>query len=279
MQIEIESDPIECESEYEIASGSLWRDGRLYIHDGEAQPTQQSRSFEERESSDVTTGFYHAKPDSLQDLLFGALKSPDHPERKRFFPKTTFTEIVNEHAVQDELRHCCRGLGPIAIGALARTICGAVSFRKIFALLVLVERVADIQIFLREGVADDDLPLQKISQPGSTVFRLGRCTSPQVTAQPLHCFDGWNTSVMWMFEDWQWATLAPIFHGGERKNVSHVDLKDRDPLPFLSDSRYDLGSEIIRGGFSTVFKVDIHPDHHTFRAFKVGLPDITSCAQ
>lgn len=216
-----------------------------------------------------------SRPDTIQNRLFDTLQYRDHPEGKRFFPKEIFTDIVNEQAVREELRYCYHGHDPVAINRLAHIVCGEVSFRKVFALLSLVEKVADIHKFVQEGVSDDALPLHKIFSLGSRVFRLGRYAGPNDEVQPLHCIEGWSTNVMWMFEDWQWATQAPFFHGGERKNVCHVDLENRAPLPFLKDSRYDEVSEIIKGGYSTVFKVDIHPDHHTFRDLQVGfLPRI-----
>lgn len=207
---------------------------------------------------------------ALQDLLFDSLEFPHHPERKRFFPETTFREIVNERTVGRELQRCYRDIHPLNAEALADTICGPRSFRKIFAILTLVERLSYIHKFVEEGIADDDLPLCKIPQPGSNLFRLGCRRGPDSAAQLLQCIDGWSPTVILMFEDWQWATLAPIFHGGECKDVRHIHLESRTPLPFVRDSRYGTVCETIKGGFSTVFKVDIHPAHHTFRGFQVS---------
>lgn len=217
-----------------------------------------------------------SQPGAIQNRLIETLQYRDHPEGRRFFPTTAFTEIVNETTVNQELQHCYRGLGSSTIEKLAHTICGKTkSFRKVFALLALVGKAGDIDKFLREGVSDDILPLRRVSDPGSKAFQLGRSVGPDGELQALQCVKEWNISVMLMFEDWQWATLAPFFRGGERKNVPHEVLENRTPLPFLNDSRYEPGSVTIKGGYSTVFKVDIHPDHHMFRGLQVRT--ITVC--
>lgn len=64
--------------------------------------------------------------------------------------------------------------------------------------------------------------------------------------------------------------MAPFFHRPERKNVWHFVLQDQIPLPFITDSRYDDNNSIydqleFEGGFSSVFSVEIHPEHHAFR--------------
>lgn len=249
--------------DYDPAFQSQLRDGQLYIYSPQAQSSTFSEISQQNNSQSAT----------IQKQLIETLQCRDHPENRRFFPNTAFTEIINEQTVRKELQNCYRSLDSVTIEKLTQTICGNKRpMRKIFALLALVGKVVDIHKFLQEGVSDDVLPLRKLSQPGSMIFELGLSVDSNTEVQALHCVEEWNISAMLMFEDWQWATLAPCFHGGERKNVHHVDLESRRPLPFLNDSRYGIGSETIRGGHSTVFKVDIHPDHHTFRGLQVGLP-------
>ncbi|KAL1882794.1 hypothetical protein Daus18300_000432 [Diaporthe australafricana] len=74
---------------------------------------------------------------------------------------------------------------------------------------------------------------------------------------------------MWRFEEWQWTTIAPFFRHGQRKDVQHLELQDQAALPFVQDSRFTANKSAYQrlefeGGFSNVFKVDIHPDHHDF---------------
>lgn len=248
----------------------------MYNYNQEPRFVEMSQSLQDYRSSASSefSGQNNARSATIQTQLIETLQYRDHPEGRRFFPTTAFTDIINKQTVNKELQHCYPSLDSVSVEKLVHTICGKKKpFRKIFALLALVGKLVDIDRFLSEGVSDDVLPLRTLSQPDSTIFQLGRKVGgPNAEIQALHCMDEWNISAMLMFEDWQWATLAPRFRGGERKNVDHVDLESRRPLPFLNDSRYELGSETIKGGYSTVFKVDIHPDHHTFRGLQVGVP-------
>lgn len=144
-------------------------------------------------------------------------------------------------------------------------VCGNTSFRKVFVLLAIVNKLSDIQLFIKENVSDLVLPLSRESRLGAGhVFRLGYGHESEAPTRLLTCFAKWDAIDIWTFEDWQWTTLAPIIKRGKRKHVHHVALEDDRPLPFTSDSRYGSASEVINGGFSTVFKVRIHPSNHHF---------------
>lgn len=64
-------------------------------------------------------------------------------------------------------------------------------------------------------------------------------------------------------------TLSPFFAKGARKDVKHYPLPDRIILPFTLDSRQQ-NTDVEIGGYSQVFKVDIHPGHHDFHDDKVS---------
>jgi hypothetical protein len=108
------------------------------------------------------------------------------------------------------------------------------------------------------------------------IFDLGRRGDPTV---PLECFHGWTALAIRRFEEWQWSTISPFFARGKgRKNVAHFRLQDQIILPFTSDSRRDADAYErleFEGGFSQVFKVDIHPEHHDFHDHNVSLPHLT----
>lgn len=196
---------------------------------------------------------------------------------KGFFPDSTFTTLINEEVVGQELRRCSqfRQLGSADIYRLTHLVCGEKSLRKVFALLVIVEKVLDIEAFITDGVKDKDLPLRKVSRTDSYLFGLGRKRNPHVA---LGCFESWDSSSIRSFEEWQWTVLAPCFEKGQRRDVKHVVLSYKHPLPFTRDSRLDLDSddEVSQSGHSTVFKVEIHPDHHNFNTPSVSQPLIKS---
>lgn len=131
---------------------------------------------------------------------------------------------------------------------------------------MIVNKVVHIERFITDEVTDDDLPLCKVSRPDSFLFGLGRKRDPLVA---LSCFQSWGPSSIRSFEEWQWTMLAPTFEKGQRKDVKHVVLSHKHPLPFTKDSRLDSDDTISQGGHSTVFKVEIHPDHHNFNTHMV----------
>lgn len=126
---------------------------------------------------------------------------------------------------------------------------------------MIVGKLIHIESFITDNVTDNDLPLCKVSRPGSYLFGLGRQSTPQAA---LTCFESWDPSSVRYFEWWQWTVLAPTFEKGQCRDVKHVVLSHKHPLPFTKDSRLDSGDEVSQGGHSTVFKVEIHPDHHNF---------------
>lgn len=220
----------------------------------------------------------------IQDRLLEALqKIPGHSEKKGFFAQQQLKDLIDERCVTRELQLCFMGiLDAKTIEKTAQQICGTdnppgqvdpggtVLFQKIFTILVLSEKTASIRLFLEENVADHDLPLSKVpcGKASSSIFGLARRGDPGV---PLACFREWTTLAIIRFEEWQWTTLAPFFFRGERKKVNNWPLQDQIPLPFTFDSRFDETSGTFEplefeGGFSNVFKVGIHSEHHTFHA-------------
>ncbi|KAJ9148594.1 Kinase-like protein [Pleurostoma richardsiae] len=204
-----------------------------------------------------------------------------------FLPRHKLDKLVYQESVETELarieasfRNRLRKSLPFwrtpatesEIHAMARKICelttstGAAeyseqldkrSFRKIFAILLLIERPSKIWNFVEEGVSDADLPLVKIQRKSRPwTFKLRRKEARHTS---LQCFKGWRHSTIARFEEWQWAMLAPYFARGTRKDVKHYTLPDETILPFTS---WENKRE--PGGFGQVYKVSIHPDHHNF---------------
>jgi hypothetical protein len=143
-------------------------------------------------------------------------------------------------------------------------------FRKIFVILVLIEKTPAIIKFLDKGVNDSDLPLEKVERKherGAYDLRLSRNPNKR-----LKCFSKqWNQLHIRNFEEFQWTTLSPFFGKGGHKQVKHYPLQDQVILPFIEvETRKDRISTYraleFEGGFGRVFKVDIHPDHHNFES-------------
>lgn len=217
-------------------------------------------------------------------LVTALQKIPGHSEKKGYFPEKTFNSLIDEESVRIELEQCFRGvLGPGKIHFYTQTICGReaknaaeylLSFKKIFAILRLSEKLQSILLFIDEGVSDRDLPLRKVVPPNThpNLFELARKGDIGAHHRTLGCFKDWDPLALLRFEEWQWTTLPPFFFKTKRTRVGHFVLPDQIPLPFTSDSRYDeTGGEKLEvdSGFSRVFKVDIHPQQHGFHGYKV----------
>ncbi|KAK0111473.1 hypothetical protein ONS95_001828 [Cadophora gregata] len=139
-------------------------------------------------------------------------------------------------------------------------------FRKIFVILVLIDKTRSITKFIDIGISDSDLPLvlaKRMDSKGSKELRLSR--NPE---KHLSCFSKqWKQLHFRNFEHYQWTTLSPFFAKGGYKQVKHYPLQDQAILPFISCSPDEgrIGKTLaFEGGFSRVSKIDIHPDHHNF---------------
>ncbi|KAK1445829.1 protein kinase [Colletotrichum melonis] len=212
--------------------------------------------------------------DPFEDRLFMSFATNPQNQRQ-FLPKGQLNNLVHKASVIRELRKKPPRIKKYSLERFANMICDnpnpakglsepacGKSFQKIFAILVLINMVPAIAGFLEEGICDADLPLVKASEKGG-VFDL------RVEARrdcPLKAFKSWTRVNIRNFEEYQWTILPPFFTKGERKNVKHYVLEPHIVLPFTSTTHPDdMGSaEMHRGGFSQVFKAEIHPDHHDF---------------
>jgi len=222
---------------------------------------------------------------TLQDRFFEALVRV-HEEKKGFFPRALLSTLVTEDCVVQELTKCLNDAhSQSRIKEYAEEICKEVprlrdeddnrppkikSFKKIFTILVLIEKTSSISKFLEEDVNDLDLPLVKCEKRGNgSRFDLRRS---RMKDKPLECFHNWSQFQIIAFEDWQWTTVSPFFHKGSHKDVPHFPLQDPVMLPFTTDSRRDKEIDLRyerEGGYGHVFRVEIHPDHHNFNLHKV----------
>lgn len=220
---------------------------------------------------------------ALQTRLLHYLnKIPGHEEKKGFFSGKQIDDLMTEESVAAELQLCFKYLDATTIAGYSARICGTnsdqseerQSFKKVFAILVLCEKPKAIPKFLEEEVSDQDLPLDKFtsSETSSNIFKLVR----NGQSAELECFQGWTDTAVWRFEEWQWTTLAPSFRRSEDRHVEHSVFEDQIALPFIQDSRFPADRSPYQrlefdGGFSNVFKVRIHPDHHNFCKSGVSL--------
>ena len=221
-----------------------------------------------------------------------------------YLPCNELIRIVNKSAVKDELRQCEKSFTKslkrriktlslqgepdeleTEIDEIARRVCGCstadtnlrstkrqaeannpkgqrlqqeedMGFRKIMAILILIGRPHKIRSLLKknkEGFCDTHLPVTTLLTPQNPFrsFELSRENDPDT---PLSCFRKWNKVAMADFKHAQWIVLAPHFRPGDCEKY-HANAI----LPFTSCIKHAEG-----GGTSWVYKVEIHPYHHSF---------------
>lgn len=249
-------------------SHSNSRDSAIDMNESVASPAQSTYLGPDQET------------DCLQDELFLAL-IPTHQEKRGFFAKNQLSRILTEARVRDELtKHFEDSLSEQTIEEYARTICHGAqgksadgpnkkTFIKVLAILIIIEKTKSIIKLLEEDVNDSDLPLIKVSRPhDENLFDL---RVRRERNKVLRSFQKrWNQLNIRNFDEWQWTTLPVDFaRPTEHGEVKHYQLQEQRILPFIKDSReskpnFSRRTEL-EGGFASVFRVGIHPQHHNFQ--------------
>ncbi|KAK0610883.1 hypothetical protein B0T14DRAFT_607078 [Immersiella caudata] len=231
-----------------------------------------------------------------------------------YIPVNHLHDIMNRDSIKTILpfigKHVINGMASTpSLGDLAHDIFGrlqvdddkkpAKSYRKILAILILIDKADTIFDFVANGVTDAQLPLQRIGglSNGSRPFQLGKAGS----TEPLPVFARWEHTDIEYFEIKQWEVLAPFFSIETTENnlVRHYELSSCRPLPFEvidspngvnttavdkrttsadsgggsggssgTESSVDSKGAPMKGGHSKVWKVRIHQKHHNLPSYR-----------
>lgn len=189
-------------------------------------------------------------------------------------------KLVNPQSVAQELKQKCSDIliPEEDIDRYAEQICNEIevtkdgrtkikSFRKVFALLVVIECTKYILQLLKDDVSDLDLPLTMVVKNDKI---LGLCRKDEVSRNagiPLKCLrrPQWSVTKLRDFAREQWRFSAPFFAQDLDSDVKHYKLDDKHILPFIDLDDMAEDDTEREGGFGRVMLVDIHPDHHDFR--------------
>lgn len=202
-------------------------------------------------------------------------------DREGFLPKGQLDSLVNEQSVRKELQRIektHRKTFPLFnpprsskdIQQLARKICpqtteGMVeafepienSYRRLFAILLLIEQPYEIWQFVKEGISDADLPFM-IFQAGNKITLVRN----RAEGIRINCISDWRESTIDRFYEKQWSVLAPVFERAlEEKRVQHYEFDDKIKLPFTYWKRLQRASP---GVSCVMYKAIIHQGHHNF---------------
>lgn len=204
-------------------------------------------------------------------LLRGSMLVSAGVYHKEFLPLDRLEDIMTEIAVYRELRRHGHFTDRTdeSLFSLASKICGATysarpkdpgnmrTRKRIFATLVLMERVDAIEAFIQEGIYDSHLPFHlKDDNLYKTSKEDGRHEMSSILA-----VSSMTDVEREQLEKCQWQFLAPFFtlNSTPYNRTLHYALADSHILPFVD---YDDGVST-RGYNSGVTRVRIHHAHHS----------------
>ncbi|KAK4235365.1 hypothetical protein C8A03DRAFT_17883 [Achaetomium macrosporum] len=128
------------------------------------------------------------------------------------------------------------------------------SYKRMFAILLLIRRGWEIVLFVDGHICDAELPLRAVEVGDELKMR--RQTNPDAD---LPCLRNWDALRHEDFEAKQWSMLAPFLAKGDRRCAWFYQLSERDVLPWTSKE-----CSVREGGYGSISKVKIHPNHHNF---------------
>ncbi|EMD92317.1 hypothetical protein COCC4DRAFT_69688 [Bipolaris maydis ATCC 48331] len=171
----------------------------------------------------------------------------------RFIPNSHVRDIVTAEAVRIELEKSNYSTFR-RIHKNPVTTEDHSAYKKILTILYLIKKPSKIRMFVTCGVCDKDLPLviyQGSNRPHCLPELRSRDNDsalPIIFRRRDYTDDFFHS---------QWRVLAPVFARDEEGRDPRIVLEPEVILPFISHSK------ITEGGFSNIYKTEIHPDHHS----------------
>jgi hypothetical protein len=190
---------------------------------------------------------------TLQEQLENNLVSWPRGQEQLFLPVDVQDRLLTAGYVAEEFERLFPKLTQKERSNYVSRTCG--SARKLFAILLGINKGESIIDILADGITDDDLPLVKYRTAHSSY------TNPRFTLRskrridrPIYAIDKWDWRfTIRQFYCEQWWLNAPVF----KTQGKHYEFEDDCVLPFLEDQE-DINAS---GGYSDVWGVRIHPAH------------------
>ncbi|KAF5013623.1 hypothetical protein FDECE_384 [Fusarium decemcellulare] len=199
--------------------------------------------------------------ESLADCLRNAMQQHVLDGTKEFLPLGELRRICTFPNVLQELE----GLFPEKAKEYAHYVCRETfddfrlghSAHKLFVILALTEKLDKLPRFIEAGICDRHLPFTW--EPGNKVLRSRgrRLVGTHAVGKP--CFLENEKNFMRVFYREQWQVLIPFISKTKSNQVGEYELGGDTIMPWIFYEPVGNDSE-----FSQVFKIMIHPDHHTF---------------
>ncbi|KAK4237718.1 hypothetical protein C8A03DRAFT_15762 [Achaetomium macrosporum] len=224
------------------------------------------------DSQSATAGSAHESlAASVKDLVKRLVKLETRPCRcngTAFYPRRELEALITPKEVAQviaegrrRLEEANKRLADDEIHEYAARVCREalpggteVSYKRMFAILLLNRRGWEIVLFVDGLICDAELPLKAVKVGDELKMR--RQSEPETD---LPCLRNWDELEHRDFEEKQWRMLAPFLAKGDRRSAWFYQLSDQDVLPWTRKE-----SSVREGGYGSISKVEIHPSHHNF---------------
>ncbi|KAJ4348749.1 uncharacterized protein N0V89_010127 [Didymosphaeria variabile] len=220
------------------------------------------------------------RPESLKERLNTARELSPFCDQ-HFIPLALLEELITHDVVAKELARDRSLLGKLRLDADKRGLYKLKSrstnrlliqesertYRKVFAVLTLIDQASCIWKFVDEGICDSTLPISAEQIDKSQHhFRL----RSEDTCKPLKCFQDWSPKSIADFMKSQWEVIALHFKGGLDAG-NHYEVQPDEVLPFTK-----FNNEYRKGGFGQVFTAEIEESHRSFPNKDVAVKRLTN---
>ena len=136
------------------------------------------------------------------------------------------------------------------------------SYLKVFALLLLQDKVKDLELFIKDTVCDEKLPI--ILEKARRGYRVYSSKDP---SKLLECFGNWRSGEHEGFERDQWNVMTTFFGLTKDKTCKEFELTSRMSRPWRKFQFTGTSDRVLHasGTYGTVTRVEFHPTSHSFQ--------------
>lgn len=214
----------------------------------------------------------------LGNDIRGVVCQTGSTDSREFYPIDDLEEVVTKDRAREVFANHGDTEIETVIGEIfdTKTVSGNTTRRfKIFVNLALMEKPQLIAEFIKEGLFDLHLPLEKVQVAGAPKGRFHLVRKPrsqdEKLSDPISFFENWSQPDIASFLNTQHEVCVPIFDlttdEDPTTKLSHYKLHKQAVLPFIEDDQDNQGA----GGCADVWKVKLHAAHHNLCKSTVGI--------
>lgn len=212
----------------------------------------------------VSLQSHHSQRLSLDLLLKNVLRKCAYKENLTFLPDDELNNVMIFENVKDYLLSSGKEVLRSNYAKITEYVCGSPgrsnnrgTSRRIFAILLIIEKPARIMDVIEGGIDDTDLPFCRIDSDEEECVLARKSAGELISIQS---FRAWPYTQRYAFFDNQWRVQAPVFLRGRSLNSHPVHrLGNNAVFPWTDyEKAYEGNSEVVR--------VKIHEAHCRFGA-------------